>query len=170
MFPNLFKPQRSVPPIPIPAPIYTQLRNRILSLSPAEIGIKPTAELPNVWGVLMELGFPNGAAILVCLAEGTTSLYFGSGGGILGSGCLESVAKASRAFMAVAEGSSQQMDATDVFPLPRISKVRFYVLAFGEALTSEVDEAVLNRGKHALSRLFFYGQEVITQIRLQEKK
>jgi len=55
-------------------------------------------------------------------------------------------------------------------PLTRISKVRFYVLTFAGALTSEVDGAVLNRGKHALSRLFFYGQEVITQIRLQQEQ
>jgi len=89
MFPNLFKPLRSVQPVPEPAPIYTQLRNRILSLTPAEIGIKCTAQLPNVWGILMEMGLPNGVAALVCLAEGTTSLYYGSGGGILGCGSLE---------------------------------------------------------------------------------
>ena len=170
MLANLFRSQRQRLSTPKPAPIYTQLRNRILSLTPAEIGIKRIAQLPNVWGILMEMGLPNGAAALVCLAEGTTSLYYGSGGGILGCGSLENVAKASRAFMVVAEGSSQQMEATNVFPLTRIGKVRFYVLTFVGALTCEVDEAVLNRGKHTLSRLFFYGQEVITQIRLQQEQ
>lgn len=35
MFPNLFQPKRSMQSVPKPEPIYTQLRNRTLSLSPA---------------------------------------------------------------------------------------------------------------------------------------
>jgi len=170
MFRNLVKTQKIVPPVPRPAPIYSQLRNRIISLPPAEIGVKPSAQLPNVWGILMEMGFPNGTVTLVCLAEGTTSLYYSNGGGILGCGGLETVAKASKAFLVVAETSSQKMEATDVFPLPRVGKVRFYALTYVGALTSEVDEAILNRGKHNFTRLFFYGQEVITQIRLHQEQ
>lgn len=170
MFSNLFTSFRPAQSVPRPAPIYNALRKRILSLSPEEIGVKSTAQLPNVWGILMEMGYPNGAASLVCLAEGTASLYFSSGGGLLGCGNLESVAKTSRAFLSVAETSSQLLEVTDAFPLPRVGKVRFYVLTYAGALTCEVDEAVLNRGKHPLTRLFFYGQEVITQIRLQQEQ
>lgn len=175
MFSNLFTSFRPAQPVPKPAEIYTELRKRILSLSPGEVGVKPTAKLPNVWGILMEMGFRNGtanfgAATLVCLAEGTTSLYYSSGGGILGCGNLQPVSKASRAFLGVAEMSSPLMEVTEAFPLPRIGKVRFYVLTYAGALTGEVDEAVLNRGKHPLTRLFFYGQEVITQIRMQQEQ
>jgi hypothetical protein len=169
MITHLFKFHRPVQPVPRPAGIYSALRSRILSLSPAEIGVKPSAQLPNVWGILMEMGYPKGAATLACLADGTTSLYTSSGGGVLGGGGLEAVAKASRAFLRVGEMSAPQMELTDVFPMPRIRQVRFYVLTFGGTLTSEVDEALLNRGKHRFTRLFYYGQEVITQIGLHEE-
>jgi hypothetical protein len=170
MLTQFFKFQRPVQPAPTPAAIYSALRSRILSLSPVENGIKPSAQLPSVWGILMEIGYPNGTATLACLADGTTSLYTSSGGGILGCGDLEAVAKASRSFLTAAEMSAQQMEPTAVFPMPRIRKVRFYVLTFGGTLTSEVDEALLNRGKHRFTRLFYYGQEVITQIRLHEEQ
>ena len=166
----LYKPQRPYQPTYRPASVYTALRSRILHLSPVEIEVKPSAQLPNVWGILMEMGFPNGAATLICLAEGTTSLYYSNGGGILGCGGLEAVAKASRAFLRVAEMSAQQMEFIVEYPLPRPGEVRFYALTYGGVLTREVGERVLNRGKHPLTRLFYYGQEVLTQIRLHEEQ
>jgi hypothetical protein len=162
--------QRSLRVVPEPAPVYTALRSRILHLSPVEIGLKPSAQLPSLWGILMEMGFPNGVATLACLAEGTTSLYYSNGGGILGSGEVETVAKASQAFLRAAEMSTLQMEAATVLPLPRPGQVRFYTLTYGGVFTSEVAERVLNRGKHPLTRLFYYGQEVLTQIRLQEEQ
>jgi len=56
MLTYLFKFQRPAQPILKPAPIYTELRSRILSLSPLEIGVKPSAQLPSLWGILMEMG------------------------------------------------------------------------------------------------------------------
>lgn len=71
MFPNLFQPKRSMQSVPKPEPIYTQLRNRILHLSPSEIDVTPSSQFANVWGIVMEMGFPNGAFTLLCLAEQT---------------------------------------------------------------------------------------------------
>ena len=40
---------------------------------------------PDVWGVLMELGLEQGVATMVAFADGTVSLYFSGGGGIIGA-------------------------------------------------------------------------------------
>ena len=89
--------------VPQPAQVYLQLRDHILSLTPAEVGLQPTPALPHVWCVMMETGYPVGWATLIALADGTTSLNFSTGGGMLGSGDYIPVAEASRAFVVEAE-------------------------------------------------------------------
>lgn len=153
-----------------PTTIYTSLRSAILSLVPQEAGIFPTPSAPLVWGVLMETGYPQGIVTLVCLADGTTSLYFSSGGGILGSGETLPVARASRRVVEVAEKFLPEIPPTDGFPLPEVRQVQFIFLTFGGPHATRADEAGLGYQQHALSPLFYCAQEVLTQVRLLQEK
>lgn len=164
------KKSRKPRPVPQPVQVYTDLRNRLLSLVPAEVGIEPSEETPHVWGVVMETGYPQAAVTLVSLADGTTSLYFGTGGGILGGGEHAAVAEVSRSFAALSERYFASMTPTHSFPLPYVGRVRFYVMTFGNAFTAEVDEQELGENRHYLAPLFFRGQDVITQLRLIQEQ
>jgi len=67
------------------ADIYREMRDRVLALDPASIGLIQSG--PNqVWGALMETGHPEAVSTLVVLGDGTVSLYFSNGGGIIGLG------------------------------------------------------------------------------------
>lgn len=169
---NPFKKPSPSPTVPEPAPIYTELRNRILTLKPAEIGISPSPAVPHVWGVLMEMGHPQAVITLVSLADGTTSLYFSNGGGILGGGEHEPVAQASQAFVASTESYFPSMAPAPAFPLPlpAVGDVKFYVLTFEGIFTAEANEQELGNRQHVLSPLFYHGQAVITQIRLMQEQ
>lgn len=154
-----------------PAEIYNGLRNRVLNLKPSDAGIKPSSEMPNVWGILMETGYQQAVVTLVSLADGTTSLYFSNGGGMIGGGKHATVADASKSFVVSAENYYQQMTLTESFPLPAIGRVKFYILTYSGIYTIDIDENDLGNKKHELSPLFYFGQEVITQFRLvQEQK
>ncbi len=146
---------------PEPAQTYLQLRSRILSLNPAEIGLTPSAEAPHVWGVLMETGYTVGTATLVSLADGTTSLYYSTGGGMLGSGEYTPVAEASKALVAQAENHLQQMSSTNEFPLPEVGQVRFTLLTYSGILSAEAPEKILASGTHPLSPLFAQAHETL---------
>src|SRR5260221_6695827 len=61
------------------AEVYSGLRNMIFSITPDSIGVK-LKEPGEVWGVVMETGYPKAVATLVALADGTVSLYFSNGG------------------------------------------------------------------------------------------
>jgi hypothetical protein len=154
------------PPVPEPAPIYTQLRSAILSLVPSAAGLTPSAKVPHVWGLLMETGYPQAAVTLVALCDGTTSLYFGRGGGFLGAGNLPAVARASRALIAAAEHHWPRLAPATSFPLPAVGWVRFTVLTFAGAFSAEAEEELLGAGRHELSPLYCRGQDVISKIRL----
>lgn len=154
---------------PTPAPIYLQLRGRILSLDPAEIGLAPEGNGPRAWAVLMEMVLDGTTVTLVSVADGSTSLYFSNGGGIIGSGDSPEVATATRQFIAAAGGLLAEMEATDEFPLPGSRRVRFYVLTHDGAYTAEVPEQAVQAQEHVLMSLYAMGQDVITQIRLQQE-
>jgi hypothetical protein len=143
----------------------------MLSLDPAAVGLHPSAELPRVWGVLMEMGFPEGAATIVSLADGTTSLYTNEGGGVIGGGEHAPVAAASRRFLAEAEATEAGLspeEPTNV-QLPPAGVVSFVVLGYSGTQTGAAGEDELASTQHPLSRLYAAGQDVITALREAEE-
>ena len=143
----------------------------MLSLDPATVGLHPSAELPRVWGVLMEMGFPDGAATIVSLADGTTSLYTSEGGGVIGGGEHAPVAAASSRFLAEAEATETGLspaESVDVH-LPPVGIVSFVVLGYSGTQIGAADEQELASMQHPLSRLYAAGQDVITALREAEE-
>jgi hypothetical protein len=155
---------------PEPAQTYLQLRSRILSLDPAEVGLTPSNMAPHVWGVLMDTGYTVGTATLVALADGTTSLYYSTGGGMLGSGEYTPVAEASKALVTQAENHLQQMSSTEKLPLPEVGQVRFTLLTYSGTFTAEASEKTLASRNHPLSHLHTLGHETLNQLRLLAEK
>ena len=156
---------------PEPAQPYIQLRQRILSLKPAELGLAPSAASPDVWGVMVELGYEEGFATLVSLADGTTSLHYSTGGGLLGRADYAPLAEASRALVIAAQKYIHQMPITTDFSLPEAGHVRFLLLAYTGIFATDASEKSLVSGDHPLATLFQRTQEILGQLRtLAEKK
>jgi hypothetical protein len=155
---------------PEPAQVYLQLRERILTLDPAEVGYHSSPVLPHVWGVVMETGYPVGYATLVALADGTTSLYYSTGGGMLGSGEYTPIAESSRALIAEAEFHLEQIPPTSDFQLPQVGQVRIILLTFTGIHGEAVPEKTLATGEHPLSTLFTRARETMEQLRLLAEK
>lgn len=147
------------------------LRSKMLSLDPATVGLHPSAELPRVWGALMEMGFPDGAATIVTLADGTTSLYTSEGGGVIGGGEHPPVAAASRRFLVEAEATETGLSPAESanVDLPPAGIVSFVVLGYSGTQIGAADEHELASMQHPLSRLYAAGQDVITALREAEE-
>ena len=80
--------------------VYVGLRQQILTLAPATVRLAASPQHPHVYGGLMEMGIGDAVATLVVVADGTTSFYFSTGGGIIGAGAHETVKGPSKAFLA----------------------------------------------------------------------
>jgi hypothetical protein len=115
-------------------------RLREIGFRVLEFRVAVSAEHPNVFGILMETGYPKAAATLAVFAEGSTSLYFSSGGGIIGAGQHESVRKTHGRFFAEAEAYRRAFTPATDTPLPAVGRVRFYLRTFGGTLTAEAPE------------------------------
>jgi hypothetical protein len=165
MFSKLFRRFQKQKSAPEPESIYKELRGLVFAMSPGDVGIIPSRNNPNVWGVVMETGFPEGVATLVSLADGTTSLYLEGGGGLIGGGGNKDISGATKALVLDAEKYYERLTQTTSFPLPAIDNVRFFILTFSGVYTIEALEEDLGEERHHLSPFFFKCHDVITSIR-----
>lgn len=164
MFSRLF--HRSPPSssqVPRPVAIYTGLRGQIFDLKPADLEL--SEKQAALFGVLMEMGYEHGAASLVTLADGTTSLYFSTGGGIIGGGRHKEVARAAQDFLAAVRAGLPAFEPAREHPLPLVRQVRFYALTERGVYTTFAPEDDLGQNRVPLAELFYAGQQVITQLR-----
>jgi hypothetical protein len=166
---GLFACNRTPPPEYKVADVYRDLRRQVLTTSPAKIGISPGSP-DEVWAVMMETGYPEAVVTLVALADGTVSLYFSNGGGIIGVGQHEGPRKASMGLLSSSQDFLKQATLTKAFPLPSIGKTRFYFLTLQGVRTVEFKEDDLGNNKLQLSPLFYKAQEVITQARIVDER
>lgn len=141
-----------------------ELRLQLLTASPSEFGI--SVESGNAWAVVMDTTYPNGSASLISASDGSASLYFSSGGGVIGGQTHPEVNAAAKRFVREATAHIPSLGPATTFPLPKLQWTRFYIRTPEGVLTAEAAEAELGSGKHSLSQLFFAGQAVITQLRL----
>ncbi len=147
-----------------------ELRSRLFTMDPSQLGIAPQPDLAEVWGVLMETGYPDGPVTLLVIADGTVSLYFPAGGGIIGAGGHRPVWAAGKALLETAEDVLDFFDQLSDHGFPRPGEVRFHILTYGGPRMAGGPEEMVAKGAGPLSVLFWAGQAVITQIRLIEQR
>lgn len=148
------------------AEVYSEMRQQVLQLTPDQLG-NEVAEGPLV-ALMMETGYPEAVATLVAVADGTTSLYFSNGGGVIGAGEHAPVAAANRRLLEAAKSVlSQLSDVSDPSPPPD-GLTQFVAVTRDGLRGAGAPEKELGEGQHALSQLFYAGQDVLTQIRLLE--
>jgi hypothetical protein len=141
------------------------LRELALGVTAADVRAEPSDDRPNVWGVLMDIGFPEDVVTLVAFADGTTSLYFSTGGGVIGAGEHASVREATNAFLNTVEAHLERFPIARDTAGPMAGRVRFHVRTFGDPRSAEADEQALGNGQHPLSPVFYAAHNVITAAR-----
>lgn len=150
------------------AEAYTGLRNMALTTKPDAVNLKPAAG--EVWGILMETGYPEAVVTLVALGDGTVSIYFSNGGGIIGLGPHPGPQRAGKALIAYSQRYSKRGAKTKKYPLPMPSYTRFYFLTGNGVTFVEAKENDLGNGRHEMSPLFRKGHELISEIRVVDEK
>jgi hypothetical protein len=147
---------------------YTSSRNTVFTKKPEAIGLKPAPG--EVWGVLMETGYPNAVVTLVALADQTVSIYFSNGGDLTGLGTNPGPQKAGKEFISLAQQFAKSGTSATKYPLPEVACTRFYFLTDSDITTIEVKEKDLEDGKHELSPLYKMGHELLSEILAVDKK
>ena len=107
---------------------------------------------------------------LAAVAEGSVSMYFSTGGGIIGGGQHAAVRAAGQTFLEIVETSLPQFEPRESFEPVRQEGASFIVQTYQGKLGADAPEADLRGGSHGLSGCYGAAQEVITQLRLASPK
>lgn len=153
-----------------PAEMSDELRTMVLNLNPKDIGLTKENFPHPVYALVMETGFPEGSFTLSSVADGSTSLYFSNGGGIIGGGEHEDVRKASNYLLSGAQHFYDKAKKVAEFPKPDAGNVIFYFVAFDGVRSYVASEDDLGNEKDELSSLFFAAHNVITELRKIDEK
>jgi len=146
--------------------VYAGLRQQMLTLDPATSRLAASAEHPHVYGGLMEMGIGGAVATLVVVADGTTSFYFSTGGGIIGAGFHESVKGPSKAFLAALERHVGELGPDPGGETPPAGVTHLRALTFDRGrLLAVAPEADLAAKRNPFWDVFFTGHALITAIR-----
>jgi hypothetical protein len=150
------------------APIYKDMRNLALKLSDKEV---PDLKGKRVFAALMESGFPDAAYTLVAAGDGSASLYFSNGGGLIGAGEHANVRPEALSVVKMAEESLKHMKKVDAFPIVKPGSTTFYIVTADGVFSYTAKENDLGEERDKkLSGLFHQCHALITQMRIGEEK
>jgi hypothetical protein len=153
-----------------PKEVYAGLRHLALTGSRSKLGLAPTSNQNEPWGVMMDWGLQKGTATIVAMSDGSASVYFSSGGGYLGGKGQEPIRIAAE--RAVNAAKLVQLPRSPVvdFPIPGQHEVSFYLLTDAGVFMFRTSEQELSSHEHPLRKLGDSMQEVITQYRLWDER
>lgn len=149
------------------AEVYTGLRSQVLNLDEKESGWlkdKP------VYAVLVEMGRPDGVITVVAIADGTASLYFSKGGGMIGLGEHENVRPKSVGLVDFSESQLKNMEKIEDYPLPKPGEVQFYAVTPNGIFTAKNKEIRLENPNNPLHKFYAQTHDLITQMRIAEER
>jgi len=151
---------------------FHDLRSRALEVRAAELGLEPEPEAP-IHGVIMETGYREAVATLVCLRDGTVSLYLSNGGGVIGGGQHESVRGACLEMFSITNRYAQDFIAActpvSTYALPEAGEVFFYLLANDAVHRATCKEDALAAQRDPFSALFNNCHAVLSEVRRIEE-
>ncbi len=153
-----------------PREVFLGLRGQLLGADPGSLRLAPSAGRAHVWAVLMDLAVRDQHATIVGVADGTTSLYTSTGGGMLGAGRVPAVREATTHLLDLAEQHLDQVPPATEAPLPSLGNVAFVVLTFEGMRRLELPERDAMTIAGAAHDLYVAAQAVVGQMRQVEPR
>lgn len=146
---------------------YLGLRSMVFTIGADTLSFRSDAHVHGAWCCVVDMTGTGGTATLVCVGDGTVSLYSSKGGGVIGAGGHGAVWDAGIRLLEAAGGAIPHLRLVgEPPPIPAPGQVRLSVRTFDGDLSEEVDEATLRRGRHVLSPFYAAAQDVLTEVRL----
>ena len=152
------------------AEIYDGLRKQLFSFDPTTIGISGSDTKNQIYAIVMDTGYPEAVVTLVAVSDGSVSLYFSNGGGLIGMGGHEGPRKVLKEYMELAPAYLEKCEKVSEYPLPVQGETKFYILTNKGIFSAYGKESDMGNNRHELSPLFHKAHELITAIRIVDEK
>lgn len=147
------------------ADVYKNLRDMAFATSASELNITQK-ENAIVYGVIMETGLPDAVFSLIAFGDGSASLYFSNGGGIIGFGENEKPKQICLDYINYSNDFIKYAKKTDANKLPNNGETVFYFLTFDGLYFYKEKDSLLGNDKSPLSKLFYQAHELIAEAKI----
>ena len=143
---------------------YLGLRQEILNMKPSD-DLRKVMNDHLVYAAIIDIDRGNAIATLACVADGTTSLYYSTGGVQMGIGHGDKeVRSATIAFLHSSEQVLDKLAETREFPLPKDQKHIVYLITENKIYKQEFDMDKMDNISKELKFLNFLYQVVLMKI------
>lgn len=144
---------------------YSDLRNQAFRMTPRLLQLDNSYEQYQVYGMIMEIGVKGGTATLAAYIDGNASIYFSTGGGVIGGYAHENVREKAAAFVKSTPQFISSMAHVDEYLPPREGNVTFNALTREGIFSVTAKEKELQEKAASIWPLYYLEQDVITQLR-----
>ena len=143
--------------------VYLQLRSNALELGRR---VDPVSAHPDVQGVVIDIPRGGATATIVALADGTTSMCTSTGGGVIGGGGHEAVARATTELLVAIQANLVLFPRDGDRSLPPDGFVRYTVLTPEGRRIAHVPEAAFwGQEASPVADLIAAAQAVLSRLR-----
>jgi hypothetical protein len=157
--------QTNNPSTKSPAEMMREMRIKILTTQPSQMGLKPSKDYPRVFLALMDWPLGTNVISVYGSCTGDSSIYTTATFGVMGGIGHEPVRRASYEFVRVAETHCDDAISTEDFPYPKPGRIYFYLVCYDGVRKIELDEESLKNGSSKYSDLGAAAQKLITELR-----
>jgi len=149
---------------------YNGLREMAFESKPEQLGLSLPVSKTVVYGIVMDWDVKNGTASIISFLSGDASIYFSSGGGIIGGGTHENVKIIAKQFVEKAQQMLDKAIKTEQTPLPDKNKVVFYLLTNKGIYSGQDNMENFQNQSSIWLGLFLIGNELINELRTIKEK
>lgn len=143
--------------------LYQGLRSQALATTAEELGLTPAPGAP--YGAMMEFPLGGATVTLVAYETGDASLYFSTGGGVIGGIGHERIREAAREFVAEAGRHRSAFAPASEPPSPPTGRqMQFVVLTPEGPAVASASESAIVVGSPPLSDVARAGQAVVNEL------
>lgn len=144
---------------------YDSLRNLAFEVIPEQLGINLDDD-QQAYGAVVDMCISNDkTATMICFLDGTASLYYSNGGGIIGAGQHENVRRAVLSYLMSIHKALPIMNLTDSFDVIQVpNHHKFYLFTKKGKYSIDLDLSDHQRSKE-IHFLFSSSQMVLSEIR-----
>ncbi len=144
---------------------YLGLRQKVLNLKPSDIGITLDNE-QQVYAAVIDMPINKNIASLICMLDGTVSLYYSNGGGMIGLGQkFDEIRQAGGSFLVSVGQALTKFDRVNKFPLPDGNKTNVYLITMNCIYKASFDMNKINSSSKEISFVNYLIQNIINKIR-----
>jgi len=143
---------------------YTGLRDLALNLKAEDLELAKSVKSETALAAILEFGTHEGSATIFSSVTGDASMYFSSGGAIIGGFAHKTVSEAAIAFVESAQDYFPQMEKGNT-DLPKPGHIKFHILTNKSTYSLEGAESEIAAETSQWAPFFYKGNGVITELR-----